>query len=250
MLQNIQIYYLKCDKLPDPNSIHQSVKVHALELPSYKVNNYLLEGSTLSYNICAVTNVTSKDTYQSTVYILDNLDEAESFDPKTTNAKADDFTVYHNADLMPTTSGCFHQGEYRVSHRGYYTIVIFPPPNSEVPHTDIKIWYSAEYLLKTIEADTLNKFEKCCCIYYKNDTCEIELDSPHTINDHCLVAAVEQSQTFSSDRREKYVHIFIEFSEWVPGKVAFYSLGGLACATAMCIAVVITLYACWHCRHR
>ena len=142
---------------------------------------------------------------------------------------------------MPTPD-CFYHWEYIVTRRGYFTILIFPPPNPEVPHTDIKIWYSAEYQLKTIRPDSLNKFENCSIF---QDKCEIGFNSRHTINHHCLVAAVQDSQTAGSDRREKYVHVRIEFSEWVPGKVAFYSVGGLACATAICIAVVATLYTCW-----
>ena len=68
--KNIQIYSLGCDNLPDSDTVHHYVKVHALTLPSYKVLGYLLEGSKLKYNICAVTNLTRADSYQSTVYFL------------------------------------------------------------------------------------------------------------------------------------------------------------------------------------
>ena len=225
-----------CQNLP--HEWGNSTKVNlSLPLPSYMLNNYLLEGSELNYSVCAVTNKTNGEDSSIYLYILDNLDDVETFDPERSRyAYRKDIGLHYSPNLTQPQS-CFQRVEHKVIQGSYYSIVILPPPSTELPTRDIKAWYSTLNQLKTINTDSLK--EMCTEEVYTENKCEIHLNSaPHLLKHHCLVAEVQHPQVLVADDNAHFTHVVITFTEWTTGKIVLYVLGGLTVGVALVFLVL------------
>ena len=117
--------------------------IHLLQSQIIIFRGYLLDGSKMRYNICAVTNqINAASEYHVDFYIADGLDENLSFDPDTSPSVLHrDVDLVYDHDLKQPSSLCFKSITYTVRKRGYYSVILFPPSQTEVPFTNLSLWY-------------------------------------------------------------------------------------------------------------
>ena len=108
-----------------------------------------------------MTNHLNGTQYHIGLYVAEILDEALQFDPKRYHYSLDkDIPLVYDSNLLPNDD-CFLTISHKVAQQGPYSVIIFPPEQSEVPFTIIKLWYSENSELRVIDTSPLTQL----CIY-------------------------------------------------------------------------------------
>ena len=133
-------------KISEPDPVNnESVTIRPQVVLS---RGYLMLHSLLNYTFCAVTNH---------FYMAEILDEALPFDPKRYHYSLDkDIPLVHDSNLQPNDDR-FLNISHKVTRQGPYSVIIFPPEQSEVRFTDIKLWYSENSELRVIDTSPLTQ---------------------------------------------------------------------------------------------
>ena len=181
------------------NERNKSISLHQPQVVLFR--DYLLHGSELSYNVCAVTNEKNATKFHVDFYIVDNLDENLSFNPDTSHYLFhDDVNLTYNHDLKQT-SVCFNDIIHTLPKRGYYSVIILLP--SEVPYSNLSLWYYQNNSLNIINTSELHPMcEHSAAIYSPKDPCIVN-STTHFISAFCIVVEVEYSNY------DPFTHIYI-----------------------------------------
>ena len=189
--------------------------------------DYLLDGSELNYNFCAVTNQKNATNYHFDFYIVDSLDENFSFNPETSQyIFHDDIMPKYSSDLKQPNASCFKVINHTLPKRGYYSVIILLPSHMEVSYSNLSLWYDQDNHLEVINTSELHAIctespasrEHPCIISSKT----------HFISVFCIVVEVEDSNY------DAFTHIYISLSDWKTGRILFYTFG-VFLATVFCI---------------
>ena len=96
----------------------------------------------------------------------------------------------YDSNLQPNDD-CFLTISHKVARQGPYSVIIFPPEQSEVPFTDIKLWYSENSELRVIDTSPLTQL----CTYnptMPTKPCNISVGSREHF--FCVVVGVGYSE--------------------------------------------------------
>ena len=204
---------------------------------------YLLPGSKISYNICAVTDASSDQDVRVELYLLDNLDAAKTFDPLH-QAPTKGFPVLcRENDTEPCLCKSF---VFNIDHIGYYSVrFVAHDPESAI----IRYNYIASLLQKKIVSPP-NKFLFHCsvsneqhCTFHFNSTLS---HLPHEMNEEqCIIADIHEPVDILVDKtKPDFSHVKVNFVlypiNWFAMSVAF--LG--ACTLVLIVVVIIEIVIC------
>ena len=160
---------------------------------------YLMPGSKISYNICAVTNEDPAIGVRLEVYVMTNLEEARYFDPKKSTTYKN-FLVCSLRDIDPCSCNSF---TYEVKQPNYYSVIFVPR------HTNFWIQYN---YTSTIEKVTIASFQNSsfqdCSVNRSRDQCSFHINDylPHQMNnEQCIIANIKINEFEKSN----YLHISV-----------------------------------------
>ena len=202
---------------------------------------YLLSGSEISYNICAVTDASSEVGYI-LVYILDNLGAIHDFEPHKHIPNANFPVCFENDECSCTPV------PYDVPHPGYYSIrfVVDPPSLSET----IRYNYSYSRQENLIKPYNQSLFPHCSVFDRSSEHCMFRFNNtlprlPHEMNEElCIVADIHELGSTLSDEDYDFSYIQVNFVlypiNWFIMSVAF--LG--ACTLVLIVVVIIEIVIC------
>ena len=198
-------------------------------------------GSQFNYSICAVTNQKKGTNYHVDFYIADGLDENLSF-----NADKSHFVLHQDIDIMydpylkQPVKNCFTPVQYTLKETGSYSVIILLPPSTEVPFSNISVWYNREDRLKVI--DTSHLTPVCAdSSNNKSDPCKISVGSrDHFISVFCIVVKVKNSDY------DSFTHIHASLTDTDIEQIWFYVLGSFIFVViiSMCILIFALAYFC------
>lgn len=226
-----------------PEAVH-SMKIHLAKqscdnLPSYVTHNnsqsyslpqnntfYLLKGSKLNYNICAVTN--ESGAYMD-FYIVGGLHEIKK-GKKPNNYICHSAIYFGHRDIPPNGTKPDHHWrcrhiQYTTDKNGYYSTLLFP---SKLSPEDVWFWHETNNSYRVIN---VHDIPAAFCTeesdtHEKDKACDITIESEmHAfIGQHqCVVVhvstAVEQQDT------SKFTEVDVQFSYRDTGRNLFYIFG-------------------------
>ena len=209
------------------------------QIPLFR--GYLVHGSHFSYSICVVTNQRNGTNYHVDFYIADGLDEDLPFDAdKSHFVLHQDIDILYNPYLNQPVKNCFIPIEHTLKETGSYSVIILLPPSTEVPFSNISVWYNREDHLKVIDTSHLTPV---CADNSNNhsDPCVISIGSrEHFISVFCIVVKVEHSDY------DSFTHIHAILTDTDIEQIWFYVLGGFVFIVifSICILIFILAYFC------
>ena len=198
------------------------------------LRGYLVHGSQFNYSICAVTNQKNGTNYHVDFYIADGLDENLSF-----NAEKSHFVLHQDIDIMynpylkQPVKNCFTPVQHTLKETGSYSVIILLPPSTEVPFSNISVWYNREDRLKVI--DTSHLTPVCAdSSNNKSDPCKISVGSrDHFISVFCIVVKVKNSDY------DSFTHIHASLTDTDIEQIWFYVLGSFIFVVIISICILI-----------
>ena len=233
-----------CSSLPAKISEPDLVNNESVALQPQVVlsRGYLMPHSLLNYTFCAVTNHLNGTQYHIGLYVAEILDEALQFDPKRYHYSLDkDIPLVYDSNLQPNDD-CFLNISHKVTRQGPYSVIIFPPEQSEVPFTNIKLWYSENSELRVIDTSQLTQL----CTYnpaVPTKPCNISVGlREHFISLFCVVVGVGYSEY------DAFTNVRVALTASDTGKIWFYVVGGFLIASFSCVFVVLVVLVCLNCR--
>jgi len=218
-----QYYYhtKPCSKLPHFTT--QSTITGNLSLPP-KMIGYFLEGSFISYKVCAAADVEVDAHHAIQFYILDNLKDSSRKPPPPYESPTEHWTIKvgHNASVANQSEPgpgwiCSKESEltFSVSKQGYYAVVVFPPSISE--NIRVKYWYQSNITHKGIQRSSLTP-----CPNSSESVCTIRVMRDLPFEEHCVIAHIEEIYNRQAD--DAYIRVQITFKAW-NGLILFFILG-------------------------
>ena len=133
----------------------------------------------------------------------------------------------YDSNLQPNDD-CFLTISHKVAQQGPYSVIIFPPEQSEVPFTDIKLWYSENSELRVIDTSPLTQL----CTYNPSMPTNISVESrEHFIILFCVVVGVGYSEY------DAFTSVRVALTPSDTGKIWFYVVGGFLIASFSCVFV-------------
>ena len=223
------------------------------------VNLFLLEGSSLTYNICAVTNSTEVARKHIDFYIFDNLDEVINFDPNKNEhhgfnkhkdihfALVDNLSNHHTVDsawkctLIPINA----------NKDGYYSTAAFLPPGENIRIDDILVWHEVVYSYKKIDTEKLSMHCPGSQVHDSTQPCSILVPSNRhlPLEYKCIVADIGSvcspsvSQAYDEDSdRQQFTQVAITEIPWITGLFVFYSIAAVAFILFTVILFIAIIY--------
>ena len=245
----LQFYHSNknCASLPSISARKDSVRNQSIESLQQVLlfRGYLLDGSYLNYNICAVTNIRNDTKFHIDFYIADGVDENFKFNPDTSSfVLHQDIRIRYSHNLKQPSSNCFMPAKHTLRDAGSYSVIILLPPSTEVPYSNISVWYDRHDHLKVIDTTQLSHF----CTNSpanKSDPCKMSISAgDHFISIFCIVAKVG----ISPSRYDQFTHIHASLTDSDIGQIWSYVLGGfvfVVIVSVLALVVVLTYF----CRH-
>ncbi len=165
---------------------------------------YLMPGSEISYNICAVTDFDPKNGVRFEVYILTNLEEARYFDPKKSHTYKNFQVCSH--DKEPCSCNSF---TYEVEEPNYYSVIFIPRQATFL----IQYNYTSTIEKVTIASFQNSSLHNCSVAVNRNrdEQCSFHIDDylPHQMNnEQCIIANIKSNEFEKSN----YLHISVTSS--------------------------------------
>ena len=259
-LMQIYLYDQSCSRLP---LYHKSMpNLTSYSLPK-EVNLYLLKGSSLTYNICAITNSTEVVKKHIDLYIFDDLDEVMNFDPNEDEhhgfekheaihlAFTHNLSNHHNLDSAWKCTPI----SFNVRKDGYYSIIVFLPPGKDTNVSDILVWHEAVHLYKMIDTNSGQLSVKCpgSQVHDSTQPCSIPVPSNRhlPLEYRCLVAGIGSlysppvSKSYNEDSdRQQFTQVTITEVPWKAGFIVFYSIAFVS----LFLFTAVLLIAIFHCK--
>ena len=215
---------------------------------------YLLKGSEMTFNICAVTN---DSTHRSGAYVDLSIEEGLMYLSNNQRNPRNQFhhalSFGYTADLSnqtePTSEwNCSNMLKFTVSKNGYYSIIIIGP--RLIDPANILLWYNFTAVYKIIKPR--NNLPAYCIdnshFYKESDPCKIKIRSTkHTLiwQHQCII--IEVHGKLDSDDFSNFGNIVIEYSNWQSGQSAFVGTGGFVLGVGV---FVLVLLVCLYCNPR
>ena len=226
-----------CNSLPTKPSKMDPVTNQTVPLHPHMVifRGYLMPESVLNYSFCAVTNQLSGTKFHIDFYIAEDLDENLHFDPQTYRFSLhQDIALAHDPNLLPTDN-CTTTITHSITKRGPYSVVLFPPLQSEVPFSNISMWYSQNNHIRVIEISHLKQE----CTISNAEHCKISVGSlQHYISVFCVVVKVGDSNY------DNFTSVNVSLADYDVGKIWFFVVGGFIVAIYSSIFVIFIALLC------
>ena len=226
-----------------PHTIHFSLVDNCDDIPTNRstgipvsgtntshINNitavYLLSGSEMNFNICAVADRPANDA-RVEVFVLNNLASYRYFDPR-------EDPVYENVPVCDREPCECQEIPYIVMSSGYYSVVFL---QSDV---SLSVQYTYTVTLQQVEiALPLSSVLQEC----SDSHCTFPIDSvlPHDLTSvQCIIADIEQNAG-----GEGYQHVRVGSTQYNAGLVT--SIVFLVVGLALALLIVLLVVGC-HCR--
>ncbi len=160
---------------------------------------YLLPGSEISYNICALTNAQPQSGVRLEVYMLTDLEKARDFNPRQSYIYKN-FPVCSQHDDKPCSC---HTFTYKVKESNYYSAIFIPRQNI------FTIDYNYTSTIQKVSiASYQNSSLHTCSVSGINDQCSFEIANllPHQmVKEQCIIADIEVNEV----EKSSYLHISV-----------------------------------------
>ena len=231
-----------CDELSTKTSKTDSATNKSVPLQQSQVvvfRGYLMPGSELNYSFCAVTDQLNGTQYHIDLYVAESFDESYSFDPKHSPYSLHrDIGLVYSSDLQPNNN-CLKTITYAIKRRGPYSIVIFLPLQTEVPFSNIRLWYTRRDELKII--DTSRLIQTCAnSPANRSEPCRISVGShQHFIKVLCVVVRVGDSHY------DQFTSVRVSLDDSDVEKIWFWVVGGFVVAVFSCVFILLVVLVCW-----
>lgn len=210
----IDLYLLnrECSDLPiaDTKYTIYHRDIHAIN----KSTLYLLPGSFITYSICASTNHTKKPD-RLELLVLDNLEEAQSFDIGDSLYTFAYFSIGIEEEMQCSDA------TISIEKAGYYYFVFFPPLHPA------QFELNVTYAIRSIDPVQFSEAERIHILHENRDTYEI-VSSPQAIKRSCLVATIKGAV-------KPYVHIHLQSKPFLRTTVGMGTGSGLLVLALLCI---------------
>ena len=186
---------------------------------------YLMPGSEISYNICALTDADSKYGLRLEIYVLSTLEDALHFSP-------DNSHIYDGFDVCTTQPCHCHSVTYPVKTSSYYSLrFVLNKPSFSIQYNYIKTVKHVAIVSPPVHYLTN------CSVASDSDRCTLPINTylPHLMNKHqCIVADIETNE------KEKSNHLHIHLvpvcvNTYLVLSSVFLSLGSAILLVAFCI---------------
>lgn len=219
-----------CQLKNDKNVTSETV----LDVPQMKniTGLYLLPGSEIRYNICALTDAPPQYGVRLEIYMLTNLKEARDFNPRQSSTYKN-FPVCssHDNELC----SC-HTFTYQVEESNYYSAIFIPR------QTTFKIEYNyTRTIQRVFIASSQNSSLQTCSVSGIDNQCLFEIGTflPHQMNkEQCIIAEIETNEIEMSN----YLHISV-----TPTCIGVQEPIGIAFLIFGIVGLIIILLICFRC---
>ena len=198
---------------------------------------YLMPGSEISYNICALTDAGPQYGLRLEIFVLSNLEDALNFSPENSALH-----VYDEFAVCTTQPCSCHSFTFQVEKPSYYSLrfVLSKPSYS------YSVWYNYTKTVRhvSIVSPPVHSLSNCSVATTSDyGTLPIDTYLPHLMNKHqCIIADVETNEKEKSD----YLHIRLVpicINMYLILSSVFLSLGSIVVVVAVFCIICVCKYA-------